>query len=298
MNENINNKKAGYAQLRVDQYEHHSISKFPEMHAPFSSPYTWLKARFYMELSAMLVFLLLKTNVHPNTITMIYGLAGLFGGALIASGMESLVVAGVVVFFVRGVFDWSDGHLATRTGRTSRTGHILDVYGAILGSIGLGVGVGLFVADRTGYLWIYYLVPLYPIFRALLLSNYGQSILLRKMAVTDYSEFDANKALKKRAESQNIQDSSLFQRGYRLVYTFMDDRARTVDFIGLMILIDLFNGTDYTFYIFLLLMVKWFVAYAGSFYVVGRGGWVEREHDAVIASVLKCDHSVTDSAVQ
>lgn len=153
-----------------------------------------------------------------------------------------------------------------------------------MGSVGLGVGLGLFVASRTGYEVIYYIVPLFPIFRALLLSNYGQSILLRKMIETDYSDYEI-KTDSADKEKLDIRNTGLFNRVYKAVYGFMDDRARTVDFVGLIILVDLYLDTNYTLYIFALMMVKWSIAYLGSMYVVVRGGWIESEHDGVIKSI-------------
>lgn len=95
-------QKVTIGQLRAEQYEHHRIDKYPVMYQPLTSPYTWFKSRFYMEASAILVYFLLKTTIHPNTITLIYGLSGLVGGALIASGYTSLVIAGVVMFLLVG----------------------------------------------------------------------------------------------------------------------------------------------------------------------------------------------------
>ncbi len=170
--------KISIRKLREEQYAHHNKIDFPEVHQFYKSPYSWLKARFYMELSSIFVHFLLKTNIHPNTITIVYGLSAILGGIFIASGNSMLVITGVVIFFMRGILDWSDGHYARKIGKTSKTGHVLDVYGAILGSVCLGTGLGLFVESRNESMIVYYLAVLYPAFRALLLTNYSQSILL------------------------------------------------------------------------------------------------------------------------
>jgi phosphatidylglycerophosphate synthase len=283
------NSTVTISQLRCEQYAHHNSIDFPEVHQFYKSPYSWLKARFYMEISAILVFLLLKTKLNPNTITITYGLSAVLGGVLIASGEFLFVIIGVGIFFMRGVLDWADGHYARKIGKTSLTGHILDVYGAVLGSVCLGVGLGLFVESRSESVLVYYLVILYPLSRALLLTNYSQSIMFKQILVMNYAgyrvqgKFNILKLEKNR--KADVQSSLL----YNIVYKFLDDRARTVDFIGLIIIIDLYFETNYTFILFIVLVVKWVVAYVGSFYVVARGGWVEAKHDSLIKNVLVDD---------
>src|SRR4030065_481052 len=83
------------------------------------NPYTWFKSRFYIAFSAILVFLLLRTRIHPNTITLIYALCGLVGGVLLAIPNNITIFLGIFIFFSKGILDWSDGLLARITNRTS-----------------------------------------------------------------------------------------------------------------------------------------------------------------------------------
>jgi len=278
------NIKVSLSQLRNEQYEHHNDKRFPEMHQLYRSPYSWFKARFYMELSSICVYFLLKTNLNPNTITIAYCLAAVVGAALIASANSSLVIIGVFIFFSKGILDWSDGHYARKIGKTSLTGHILDVYGATLGSVCLGVGLGIFVEARNESILVHYLIILLPIFRILLLTNYSLSILFKKILDSDYSHDKASKASEK-IKKVDIRDSSIFSFAYKLIYNILDDRARTVDFIGFIIILDLYFNSNYTYYLFIIWSIKWCVAYIGSFYVVAKGGWVENENKAIIKSI-------------
>ncbi len=107
------------------------------------------------------------------------------------------------------------------------------------------------------------------------------------MLETDYSKYDSEGNTDSEDEETHLRDSLLFARTYKLIHGVMDDRARTVDFIGLIILSDLYFSTNNALFLFLLLMVKWFIAYGGSFYVVARGGWIEAEHTSIVHTVSK-----------
>ena len=54
------------------------------------NPYTYLKAKLYMELSSILVFLLLRTNIRPNTITLIYAFCGILGFVFLSLLLKTL----------------------------------------------------------------------------------------------------------------------------------------------------------------------------------------------------------------
>ena len=66
----------------------------------------------------------------------------MLAGFLISLDKSEFIMVGIFIFFTRGILDWTDGHLARKTGKTSLTGHVLDEYGALLGSVGLGFGLG------------------------------------------------------------------------------------------------------------------------------------------------------------
>ncbi|GAI05541.1 unnamed protein product, partial [marine sediment metagenome] len=151
------------AELRKEQYEY-NCGLYPYLNEWRKNPYTWLKARFYMEAGALLVYFLLKTKINPNTVTIIYGLLGLVGGILLAIPINQTILIAILIFFLKGILDWSDGHLARIRGQTSITGDILDPYGALLGALGLQMGLGFYVAQKSDMAIFYYLIPLIPFF--------------------------------------------------------------------------------------------------------------------------------------
>ncbi|HPM43379.1 MAG TPA: hypothetical protein PLV52_06075, partial [Candidatus Omnitrophota bacterium] len=61
----MENTNATVRELKAEQYQYNGT----QVKSWRVNPYTWLKARFYMESSALLVYLLLKTKIKPNTVT-------------------------------------------------------------------------------------------------------------------------------------------------------------------------------------------------------------------------------------
>ena len=78
-------------------------------------------------------------RLSPNLVSVLAGVIGGIGGALLAS--DRLALAGVACLFLYGIFDSADGQLARMTGETSELGRMLD-------------GVAGYVAHTTAYLGI------------------------------------------------------------------------------------------------------------------------------------------------
>ena len=148
------------------------------------NPYTFLKMQIYQSASAFLVFWLMKTRIKPNTITVIYALAGLLAGFLLAIPTKATVILAGIIFFSKGILDASDGQYARLSGQTSYTGDILDYYGAHTGALGLQVGLGFFVVHKSGMLLFYYLIPIIPLCYAADLILYAKSRLVEQDAMT------------------------------------------------------------------------------------------------------------------
>ncbi len=269
-------------ELRAEQYAHHD-RLYPFMNQWKTSPYTFVKARFYMEASAVLVYLLLKTNIRPNTVTIVYGLAGVIGGVLLAIPNQGTITAAVAIFFLKGILDWSDGYLARVTGQTSLTGHVLDCYGALLNSLGFIMGLGFYVAAHTQQNIYYYLLPLIPFFSAANMFSFG-----KMMAFEEISSLSDNHELLRKerpdpAVNKPLSSIDPENPRYRKIFAFfkgfLDDRARSVDFICLVILVEIYAGTEFMVspILFLLILAKKGLVFLGYFYLVSKGGWCENQ---------------------
>ena len=62
-----------------------------------------------------------------------------------------------VFIFNKSILDWSDGHLARIKYKPTLTGHILDVYGGVINSIGLTIGLGFFAFNQSSHEFLIYL---------------------------------------------------------------------------------------------------------------------------------------------
>ena len=86
------------------------------------NPYTYLKSKFYVEGSSLLILICIKLGVKPNTITAIYTLLGLIGGILLCIPNDACNVIGVIIFFSKGIVDWTDGGVAKIINQISKFG--------------------------------------------------------------------------------------------------------------------------------------------------------------------------------
>jgi hypothetical protein len=264
--------------LRKQQYENHS-RLYPYLDDWKKNPYTFLKARFYMESSAVLVYILLKTKVKPNTVSIIYGLLGIVTGILLSIPNNYTIFIALIIAFTKGIIDWSDGQFARMTGQTSLTGHILDAYGAHLNSLGFQIGLGMYAAYRADTLLFYYLVPLLLFFRAGGLFLFSRAILFEEFSSEkNVSSFQDNDSQDKNQDNININSLERSYGKYKNLFMgFLDDRARSVDLICLIILLEIVFPINISWLVFLLIVVKYFIIFVASIYMIGKGSWAENE---------------------
>ncbi len=276
-------------EARKYQYDYHS-EKFPYINEWKRNPYTFLKARFYMEASAILVYLLLKTKIKPNTVTIIYGLAGIVGGILLSIPLKVTIMLALFIFFTKGILDWGDGHLARVTGQTSITGHVLDSYGALLNDLGFQIGLGFYVAFKTGIVMFYYLIPLIPFFYATKLKTFSEIILFTELSKKKFLEDRMQRYADvgtTHTTSENTKDNVLgkYKKYYEYFSAVLDARARNVDFICLLILLEMFTSVSITWIIFIAFVIKGFISFAGGYYVTIKKDWVEKSLDATLYNI-------------
>jgi len=248
------------------------------------NPYTFLKMQIYQTVSAVLVYWWLKTKIKPNTITVIYALAGLLGGILLAIPTRTTVILAAVIFFSKGILDAADGQYARLSGQTSYTGDILDYYGAHLGALGLQVGLGFFVAHKSGMVIFYYLIPVIPLCYAADLIQYIKRSFLDPGAIAQSLEVtpvvreqktqQKEKSFVKRPVIDNLA-RGLLKPLFLAVRTLLDNRSRSVDLICLLAIIEMYSSLFITWVIFLLFVAKQVLIFISTFYQAVGYGWAE-----------------------
>ena len=268
-------KKKTIRELRAEQYAH-NVGLYAYYKDWKKAPYTWLKGIFYMESSAVLVYFLLKTKIKPNTVTIIYGFAGIAIMVLLAIPTNTTIILALLIAFSKGILDWSDGHFARITGQTSQTGHILDVYGANLNELGFYTGLGFYVAAKTGDLYFYYLIPLLLFMMAASLIRFAGNFLFKEMSskliINDVLKNKINKSYKKKPYIDPVKD-----RIKVFLNQFLNGRSRNIDFICFIILLELMFQINITWIIFILVLFKHFLIFSGSIYIFWKGGWAENQ---------------------
>ena len=269
------NKLFTIRDLRNQQYDN-SYKLYPYLKNWKKNPYTFIKAILYMESSAILVFLLLKTKIKPNSVTILYALCGIFGGVLLSIPLNSTIIIALVIFFLKGILDWSDGHLARVTYQTSITGHVLDVYGAHLNEVGFFLGFGFYVASHSGFPFFIYLVPLYPFLLSVNIITFSRWFILDEISKEKIEDIQLKKKIENSSPElkSRIKLSSLIQKVAFFLKNFLDSRARTIDIICLIILLEMNFPINISWIIFILLLLKYFIVFIGSFYMVVKRNWV------------------------
>ena len=250
------------------------------------NPYSILKFHFYIWVGALLLRVLLKTDVKPNTITQAYGLAGLMGGLLLSLPNRYSIIAGLFIFFTYSTLDWCDGTLARIRGQTSVTGHVLDPYGSLLGSLGFQMGLGFYVAGKNGAFFLY-LIPLIPFCSAASLKYFSDRFLFNELVGRRYELNEKGPETialgPATATAEEKTGVGKYRKYYNVLTQYLDERSRTVDFICLLIVLELYTPLNVTWVVFLLKVLQQLVIFCVHFYVVGRGGWVEslvRKHSS------------------
>ena len=235
-------------------------------------PYSAFKSRLYIELSVALVYLLKDTNVHPNHVTILYALAAVIGGLMLSSSSDILVVFSLLIFFLKGVLDWSDGLLARLTDRCSDEGAVLDPWGALVHSFCFLIGIGFYLFNRSHDVTYVYLMVLVISLRAVDVRTFTflrvmNDIIDRRVAKAGGSIVSYSKSMDPRIIG-SIRHNRV-ARFRQLVMNILDDRARSVDFVCLLILSEVIAGklwvTPFVYWVYLL---KYCLIFGGGVYLV------------------------------
>lgn len=103
---------------------------------------------FYRRLGYVVAITARALRLSPNAVSVLAGVAGGVGGALIA--WPHLALIGVALMVLHGVIDSADGQLARMTGQTSELGRLLDGLAGYVTYFALYVALIVIVAGRWG----------------------------------------------------------------------------------------------------------------------------------------------------
>ena len=226
------------------------------------NPYSSLKSKLFIEISSVIVFVLQKTKVSPNFITILNSLLVLIASYFLAFGMNDLKLIGIFIFFFQGALDWADGLLAKIKKQTSDVGYILDPWSGFLNYNLFVISLGLYLYNQLNSEVFFYLIIAYLCLRLFDLRNYSYMFVM-------YEKLKGRiKAKKKKNSNKLAKVNKILNIFKSIVQNVFNDRSYWIDTILLVILIELYLGrvilVEYIFYIIIL---NNFLIFLGGFYL-------------------------------
>lgn len=223
-----------------------------------SHPYTCLKSRVYIELSSIFAFLFQFTSITANQISLIYCISGFIAGVFLITNVDILMISGLLIFFLKSSLDWTDGLVARIKKQTSSVGHLLDAWGSHIGGISLITSLGIYCYNNTDDITFLFLVIIYLFIQAIDFKFYSYhqafyEIINKKMTIKN-----------------EITNNQKFKENILVIFfkNFMDNRSRTVDFICLLIFIEIyFSFEKISVIIFVLYFIKAILVFFGIIYI-------------------------------
>ena len=255
-----------YKEIRLINYKHRRGEEdvfYVNIDDWFKSPYSSIKARYYIEGSSLIVFLLQNTKITPNQLSIFYGILGLLSGFLLCLKNENMIFLGLIIFVLKGVVDWSDGLLARVTNQTSNIGHIIDTWGSYIGYYSLIFGLGFICFNANNE--VFYLILTLLIFLVSLIDfklfSYHQlfyEVLNKKINLKNQQEEIVN--------AEKNTSNSILKKCKIFLNNFLDDRARTLDLICLIVFFEvMFDNILFTKLVLFLFLLKKLLVFLGNF---------------------------------
>lgn len=290
--------------MTIDEFRNESYDYHRKYYGYIFDEWKWysyrkFKANLYMSVAPYVAYFSMRLNITPNFITILYALMGLIGGVFLAIPSKSIILIGIIFFYFRSILDWSDGLLARVTNQTSITGSILDPYGAQVGWIALWSGLGVYVANKSigGIVYfspdlasatsaifsnIIYLIPVIPAIFAMNIMMFARSELFNSHISKETQQNLCDKIEKGDFRSKNArygieQEHKTITGVVRSINQLFEHNTRTVDTICILILLELLFPVFITWIVFLAFLLWQIVIFAGTFYMVAKGGWAEKE---------------------
>jgi hypothetical protein len=195
------------------------------------------------------------------------------GGILLSIPTHITILIAVFIFFTKGILDWSDGFLAKLTKQTSLKGAVLDPYGALINSLGFQIGLGFYVANNSGFTVYYYLIAVLLFLRAGRIRSFASQFIIKDITEgRGYLEIGKKQKSKIISTFKKDKKFSLLKKIFQGLF---DDRARSVDFICLIIIVEMYTGIFISWIIFCVIVLKYFIYFSAELYLVLKKDWIE-----------------------
>jgi phosphatidylglycerophosphate synthase len=193
-----------------------------------SNPYRKIKTVFNLEIAAFFLFLLDKTKIKPNQVTLFGVLWVYLGAVLISLDINYLTWAGLAIFFTKLIHDYIDGSLAHLKNQQSTDGFELDLWAGDVNKIGVIVGTIIYIYNSTLNIEYLYILLILVIFNMI---DPRKHLSRTKFGVSVYKKELQTHTLK-------INSSKSIVVNFLKFFNY-DGKTSYSDFIILLIIIDL-----------------------------------------------------------
>ena len=203
------------------------------------SPHKKIKTVFNLEIAAVLIYFLSKTNIKANHV-ILFGVIWVYlGSVLIFFDYLPFTYIALLIFFTKLIPDYMDGTLAHLKNEQSKEGFELDLWAGEVNKLGVITGVIIYIYNQT-FLEIYLYLLL-----AILLTNFidpRKHLSRTKFGISNYKKNVRTHVQKIKKESGVIFNF--------LKFLNFDGRSNYSDFLILLIIIDLqFNYNEILFFV-------------------------------------------------
>jgi hypothetical protein len=272
-------------EIRNIQYSHHkkdSLENFQVDLDDFkSNPYTFLKWRFYLETSSLLLYFLVRTNIKPNHITLFYSFLGILTLFLLGLPSENKIFlyTGLFIAFTKTTIDACDGYIARLKNQKSTSGFVLDPYGAYINTIGFQSGIGFYLAYTYENNVFLYLAFLIAFCYAISFKTYAYSYILNEIIENKHVIHSRHPSTREEQLTNNSFISKLKKSNLKKIYNLLnntfDDRARSVDLIILLFLIEIIFNLRLIEYIFYYLVIRHLIIVFVNLFIYSNNEFLE-----------------------
>jgi len=208
-----------------------------------NNPYLKLKYYIIIELTSLMSFYFSRLKMNPNHVTLVGGVLGLLSIFFLSSSSIEFNIAALTIFFLKNVFDYTDGFIARLQKKTSNFGQFFDEWtGDFLTSCVL-ISVPVYVYGKTNettYLFITITLLFFGIInpkKKILSYNYLQKVNKRyKKKIIKNFEYLSDLKIKNQNKNNKLK-LNLISLLSQLEYT---GRTRYTDFVVLVIGLELY----------------------------------------------------------
>lgn len=236
----------------------------------FKNPYTFLKAKLFIELSSIIVFFLQFTKITPNFVTSVYIFLGFLSGVFLASNNDTLILISLFLLVFKNVIDWSDGLLARIKNKSSNLGDILDRWGSTVGYNSFIFGFGFYLYNDGNNNEIFLLLIFSIIFlKSIDLKDFNYHLIGYKI-IKELNKKEAISYINLYKKVSKNNKNNKFQKTKTFILTLLDDnRSNKIDPIVLLILIDNFYYNIFFLnYIYYFIFIKNLIFFFGGMYMI------------------------------